>query len=224
MANTTDVDIVVARYSEDVDWLGDLAHHCIIYNKWHPATLEDEYKYKRVVQLPNVGRESHTYLYHIVENYDNLAPVTVFTQARIEDHFEGQWTPQNGCEFLWSLGKQAALYGQSQNAQMYSQLGGMSAIPLFNLRAYYARGLQKTAYDNLGQWFTALTGHDIPCQGVPWYKNALFAVKRDRIHQHPRSFYETLMQEVNNAVNPEAGHYFERTWYMIFSTRTGRII
>merc|ERR1719271_2253245 len=31
--------------------------------------------------LPNVGRESHTYLSHIVKNYDNLARWTVFTQA-----------------------------------------------------------------------------------------------------------------------------------------------
>merc|ERR1719248_86361 len=34
-----------------------------------------------VQQLPNVGRESHTYLHHIVDNYENLANWTVFTQA-----------------------------------------------------------------------------------------------------------------------------------------------
>ena len=31
--------------------------------------------------LPNVGRESHSYLHHIVSRYDELAPWTVFTQA-----------------------------------------------------------------------------------------------------------------------------------------------
>ena len=31
--------------------------------------------------LPNVGRESHTYLHHIVNNYDKLADWTVFSQA-----------------------------------------------------------------------------------------------------------------------------------------------
>jgi len=34
-----------------------------------------------VHQLPNVGRESHTYLHHIVEHYDSLASWTVFSQA-----------------------------------------------------------------------------------------------------------------------------------------------
>jgi len=33
------------------------------------------------VALPNVGREGHTYLHHIVNNYENLADWTVFSQA-----------------------------------------------------------------------------------------------------------------------------------------------
>ena len=37
-------------------------------------------------RLPNVGRESHTYLHHIVANYDHLASVTVFTQGSISEH------------------------------------------------------------------------------------------------------------------------------------------
>merc|ERR1719440_887988 len=32
-------------------------------------------------KLPNLGRESHTYLHHIVENYDQLPEWTVFSQA-----------------------------------------------------------------------------------------------------------------------------------------------
>lgn len=219
------VEIVMARYNEDVSWLGPLRERCIVYNKGQELASADGLK--RVVSLPNVGRESHTYLHHIVENYDTLAPVTVFTQARIEDHFDVDgkpWSPENGREYLLTLGRQAADFGQSQNARMYEYLGGMSAIPSFNLHVYYARGLQKTAYDSLGQWFKAMVGHDMPQQGVPWYKNALFAVKRDRIHQHPRSFYEKLLGEVDSLVNPEAGHFFERSWYMIFSTRTKPIL
>ncbi len=34
-----------------------------------------------MIQLPNVGRETHTYLHHIVSRYDSLADWTVFSQA-----------------------------------------------------------------------------------------------------------------------------------------------
>jgi hypothetical protein len=223
---TSAFEIVVARYTEDISWLGDLAKDCcIVYNKGGDDTLRHtECDYKKVVTLPNVGRESHTYLHHIIQNYNTLAPVTIFTQARIEDHFEGPWSPESGREFLLKLGQQASEFGQSQNARLYDHLGGMSAIPSFNLRPYYANGLQKTTHENLGQWFKAVVGQDMPPQGVPWYKNALFAVKRARIHQHPRSFYENLLREVDTMVNPETGHYFERSWYMIFSTRTNPVL
>ena len=32
-----------------------------------------------------MGRESHTWLYHIVENYNNLDDVSIFLQGRIDD-------------------------------------------------------------------------------------------------------------------------------------------
>ena len=35
--------------------------------------------------LNNVGRESHTWLYHIVENYKDLDDVNIFMQGRIDD-------------------------------------------------------------------------------------------------------------------------------------------
>eukprot|EP01038_Epipyxis_sp_PR26KG_P013361 gene13361-17920_t len=37
-------------------------------------------------QLSNVGCESHTYLNHIISNYEQLADVTYFTQGHPFDH------------------------------------------------------------------------------------------------------------------------------------------
>jgi hypothetical protein len=43
-----------------------------------------------VVPLPNVGRESHTILWHIVTNYDRLANLTVFSQGSAPTHGYGR--------------------------------------------------------------------------------------------------------------------------------------
>ena len=37
--------------------------------------------YNKYIKLPNKGREGNSYLSHIVNNYDNLAAITVFTQG-----------------------------------------------------------------------------------------------------------------------------------------------
>ena len=70
-------ELVIARYNEDVSWTTVIDNPdivCTIYNKGQPINLP-------YVQLPNIGRESHTYLHHIIENYNNLADVTVFCQG-----------------------------------------------------------------------------------------------------------------------------------------------
>ena len=75
-----DIEMVVARYKEDIGWLEDIKHRKTIYNKG-PDTIQN------AIQLKNTGRESHTYLHHIVENYDNLADIAIFTQAHPFDHY-----------------------------------------------------------------------------------------------------------------------------------------
>jgi hypothetical protein len=70
-----DVEIVLARYNEDVSWCDQYKSLVTIYNKG-----EDDLKYDSL-PLPNVGREGHTYLHHVVQNYENLADWTVFSQA-----------------------------------------------------------------------------------------------------------------------------------------------
>ena len=70
-------EMIIARYNEDLSWL-ELVPKDIkitIYNKG-----KDDISYP-FIQLPNIGRESHTYMYHIVNNYDNLADMTIFCQG-----------------------------------------------------------------------------------------------------------------------------------------------
>jgi hypothetical protein len=70
-----DTELVVARYNEDLIWLSKVNNKKItIYNKGNNINYNN-------IKLPNIGRESHTYLTHIIKNYDNLADITIFTQG-----------------------------------------------------------------------------------------------------------------------------------------------
>ena len=73
------VEVVVAHYDEATDWLDTLPRHVTttIYHKGSEAKRPKGPS----VPLKNVGRESHTYLSHIVSRYDTLADWTVFTQG-----------------------------------------------------------------------------------------------------------------------------------------------
>ena len=70
------VHIIVSHFDENLDWIKPFYKRFLVtvYNK-SPQSVSGS------AHLVNIGRESHTYLHHIVSHYDNLADWNVFTQA-----------------------------------------------------------------------------------------------------------------------------------------------
>ncbi len=83
------MDIVIAVYNENIDWIEKLLENRIFIYLKNPERL-DEIKTKfpnvNVEVLENIGRESHTYLYHICNHYYSLSKFTVFLQGNPFDH------------------------------------------------------------------------------------------------------------------------------------------
>ena len=77
--------MVIARYNEDVSWLKNY-ENVIIYNKGEKIQSKHQ-----VFELPNIGREAHTILYHIFSNYEDLADNTVFLPGNPFDHLQHRY-------------------------------------------------------------------------------------------------------------------------------------
>ncbi len=78
----TSKDLVISRYNESLAWLADIDRsvyrRVVVYNKGDPMLELDNLGDIIIVTLSNVGRCDHTYMYHIVQTYDDLANVTIF--------------------------------------------------------------------------------------------------------------------------------------------------
>jgi hypothetical protein len=64
-----------------------------------------------------------------------------------------------------------------------------------------------------GAWFENKFG-DTHIQHVSY--QGIFSVDIRNIRQHPKSYYEDLIKELETSSNPEVGHYFERSWAAVF--------
>jgi hypothetical protein len=86
--------LVVAHFKEDITWTQQIQFPFIIYDKsadvWSDRAGLPNLKLAKnklgvttngYISLANIGREAHTYLYHIIINYENLADITVFCQG-----------------------------------------------------------------------------------------------------------------------------------------------
>ena len=74
--NKSQLELVVARFDEDISWSNVYARVRTVYDK-STGTTNANFE-----TLPNVGREQHSYLEHIVRHYDDLAAWTVFMHGR----------------------------------------------------------------------------------------------------------------------------------------------
>ena len=81
--NKQEHTIVVSRYNENLDWLLPYNDCVTVYNKG-----KDAVNLKTVHTLKNIGREGHTYLYHIIENYNALSDRITFIQGDSLPHNE----------------------------------------------------------------------------------------------------------------------------------------
>lgn len=210
--------IIVARYNEDIRWLNDVMNDCIIYNKGPSLNIKNE------VTLPNMGRESETYLHYIIDNYDNLPDVVVFTQGKIIDHI--QEFPRNPHNYLLKLKTEAFELGKSK-ARLRNINNSVHSpwCKNWNLRKgeYYLSANYKNnkpiVYE---EWFKEKICVNYP-DPTDFYSNGLFAVKKELILNKPIEYYKELIKEVNHHINPSEGHFLERAWYYIFTNDSNTI-
>jgi hypothetical protein len=196
--------IVVARYNENLDWLLPYSDISIIYNKG----IKNISKVFNVLNLPNYGRESHTYLYHIINNYDNLANKTIFFQGRIDDHktlqikdyFDNNdFTGKINTPEISILKEPIKHFGKWKDEKTNGAMRTCNYIPL--------------------DWITNIIGTEMDTKqkkfNTVWC--AIFSVSKELILKKPKFFYENILRYVDYHPNPEEGHLLERAWYSIFN-------
>lgn len=200
--------IVVARYNENVDWLKKERKNCVIYNKGKHLRLKNE------IQCPNKGRESETYLRYIIENYNELPDIIVFTQGKIQDHLG-----KDDINILLNLKNQANLHNKSQLfLEHYKSYINWDFDPMWNYKNgnWYLKDNYKNNEKKLFiNWFQENIQSIYP-NPIRVYKNGIFAVKKEYILKHPIKYYIQLRDELTHHDNPAEGHFFERSWYYIF--------
>jgi len=218
----THVEIVVARYNEDVSWLNEYPFKCyrqIIYNKGPlPAQCGDSVRCV-VETLPNVGRCDHTYLHHITSKYSSLANVTVFLSGSVQ---AVSWKKPIVDELmrLVNIKNDSVLLTISTPARLPEQ------FEYFDVTSYRSsdpsnRNLNRNASMQLcperpfGNWYRKNFPKLPPTLPVIMW-GSLFAMSREDIQQHSLDYYANLRDYLDTHQNPECGHYFERSWGAVF--------
>ncbi|XPS79551.1 hypothetical protein M3J09_011532 [Ascochyta lentis] len=215
-------EFVIAHHNEDLSWLSEVSNDVTVYWKGLPPTGQSQWK--ETHQLTNIGRESHTYLHHIVTHYEILAEVTLFSQGDVHNN-GGAMYPHVTVSSAKEM-KQMALASSSIPFMIFTP-----EVTEFD----HWNGIQWTTSQSTLWWFQQKGRNMAMAQLTPaefWTQyletphpltvyygpGATFSVRATAIRTRPKSFYERLLAVFIgvNHINPEYGHYMERFWAAIF--------
>lgn len=214
-----ELEVCVARYNESTDWLANkefASFSKTVYNKSSRALSAGTPSSAKVYTLPNVGRESHTFLHHIIFNYDSLADVTLFLPGSCMDEAMGKSHKTQEVVRKLLTTKESVIFGAYyENVHQQFKgftLGTWKGTNESNQETVVAE-CEPAAVRPFGRWYNANFG-DLKIQVVSYM--SIFAVSKVHILQRPRSFYQTIYDSLSHHPNPEEGHFVERAWVAIF--------
>lgn len=200
--------LIIARYNENVEWINMFINDnftVYLYNKGPDNIDENIINNQNVIyeKLPNVGRESHTYLYHIIKYREHIADYNIFSQANPFDHLiKKQITTP---EYFYNKVKEHIktnintdffAFG-AKNYTWWVGLGGKRNDILIHLH---------------NKLFTNEFNNE-----YKFNNGGIFAVKKDAILNRSTDFYNTIINtSLNHHINPPEGFVLERMWVLLF--------
>ena len=207
-ADNSPIELVVARHEEDLRWLRRVppSFRISVYNKGISEALPESLHGREgvsVLSLPNVGREAHSYLTHLIARYDSLAAVTIFCQGRPFDHAPDLHDrlvalaarKETPTPFLW--------YGFLEDTD--DPKGQRLFVP-------WSKNPERTELAT-GTLYEELFG-DISPDLFFFRGGAQFAVSREGVRNRSWAFYERALEAC--LADPLTPHSLERFWDRFF--------
>lgn len=189
------MEIVIARYNETLDWARDIPYKTHVYNKGDTGFLEGS------IPLENIGREAHTYLHFIVENYNSLPECVLFLQGNPFDHIQID-SFQELHASIKKRGYTPNLISVIIPENFHETRPGVTLCPL-----------------TLGEWSKKHIGPGPEFPELLMYVGACFGVRKDFILSRPKEFYINLLHQCTT-VNPDEAYFLERLWVYVFKIHT----
>jgi hypothetical protein len=193
---TPSKEVVIALYNRDIDWINQLNSDVkvTIYRKGDLSFHPNE-----IFLSNNVGRDVHTFFYHIVTNYNNLSDYTFFSQDYPFDHIQNyvgvingkkhDWTNISNHHFegYWGLHWAEVMWP----LQPATQFEGMVNVDDIKGRPHHWEDLP------IEEYWNELFDHPCP-ENVEYTPGGHFGISKEQIQMRSISFYQRILDYLEN--------------------------
>lgn len=192
---------ILSRYNHDISWLEDYTDDFVIYDrslKPIPGSII----------VPNIGSDIYDKFTYIIDNYDTLPEVAVYTKANIFKYINKSEFNRikNNRYFTPILTK---THKEKNNFSFY--MGGM----YYELNNYWYLNIHKPkSMKAVGELTKILGIHQLAY--VPFAPGSNYILTRENIHRHSRDFYARLRSYLDWDIYPGEAQIIERGLYTLW--------
>lgn len=209
---------IFTRYNEDISWIlndDDIRENSIIYNKG-----SDTLNISNEIITENVGKDAGGHLKYIIDNYNNLPDICIFSQSRISDHvLYGEYATADS---LRKLRDDAIMYGESPyRDDLSSNMPWMKDWNLQPIDGHTQWLKDPSLYKNNNiisfiDWFNIYV--DSKSTNIKrFHPCCIFSVSKEKILSRSKEYYINLFNEINWHWNGIEIGFMERSWHHIFN-------
>lgn len=203
------IKFVVSRYNQDAEWLKEYAkpEEIVMYDR------SDE-PLPGSIEVPNIGTDIADKFQFIIDNYDNLPEMAVYTKCNLfkyipKPEFDEVYKSANG--FTPLLTQNHRIYKDSRGVDVNFYQNGMY-FEINNKFYLQSHPVRDPYYVHKIEQMMGIYGKTY----IPFAPGSNYILTRDNIRQHPKSFYEELRSYLMWNVYPGEGQLMERGLYEIW--------
>ena len=209
------LDVVIAYYNDDLKKICEyikevttnqdvIVRFKVYVKSTEKVEIPDNIDNIEIIYLPNLGRESNTYMTYIVENYNFLPNYILFIPGKFEKH-EDRILTINKLKDLKSVTFFCGKRYNDAKSFTINKHDGVNLIPA-NPRGLFewAKTYNTLKSDENKDILTGL------CH------SGSYLTTRDNILKRSKTFYKRILTETEIGKDTEAAHYMERLGESIY--------
>jgi len=204
--------IVTSHWKEDLSWLLKSKFPVVLIDKEgaDPSPFVPQHV------IPNLGRESTSYLKYIIENYDNLPDAVAFIHGHETSAHQNHDRPL--LEVIEGANWEKHGFVPIDNTHWSEDFDDVSFSKktgnFFSSREFIR------LYTFFQRLCIPLKGENMPDKGTPWIYDlgSQFVVTRERIRANPKQLYEGWYYIFTHNLDFESefGYILEKVWHTTF--------
>lgn len=206
-------ELVICVYREDINWINNIIDkydkiYIYIKNNKRITEVKNKFKHKKIkiIELENIGSCDHAYLYHIINNYNNLSDIVVFSKGTYRKNIHKYNINKNNTNKTNNFLKKFKLnnWTFSHNKTDFKYI--------------------KSNYSNLNEYLESLFDKHFVSKlfndSDNWLMGGYFSLDKNNILRYPIYIYKKLINYKIKHPNREIDHFQERIWGLLFSNKT----